>query len=348
MTKYISAAALAAIVVLALGAGAWFWLIKPPVDRLTANEGEKLHAGVQDTRASARQLGASFRQLIPQTVPVSQTPDNSPAAARSTTSGQTPGQPPPTGPTAHQYQTAREKAFQVFNQPPRNSASPPRAAAPGNPEVPEHPAAPAAVADSAGAAPGTPGAAAAGAADTRPAEPDPMRHQSKAIRDAETLRRELAEKNPYASDFVREVRVIEQNWTARYNAAMDDYDDFKARIKTVDRQASDYFKVQHRLIADLHNPERAQRLRARIAREFKTYQDWRGQVRRTEATADRIRLDLEDINTEFKSLNLSAHFNQITESFINLPVSMQLLNEDLREFEKQHDKLVTEFLSSRS
>ena len=346
MTKYISAAALAAIVVLALGAGAWFWLIKPPVDRLTANEGEKLHAGVQGTRDSARQLGASFRQLIPQTVPVSATPAHSPAAARSATSGQTPGQPPPTGPTAHQYQTAREKAFQSFNQPPRSSGSPPRATAPGNPEAPANPAAPAGHAgniDPAGT--GTAGATAAAA---RPAEPDPMRHQSKAIRDAETLRRELAGKNPYASDFVREVQVIEQNWTARYNAAMDDYDDFKARIKTVDRQASEYFAVQRRLIADLHNPERARWLQARIAREFRTYQDWRGQVRKTEATADRIRLDLEDINTEFKSLNLSAHFNQITESFIDLPVSMQLLNEDLREFEKQHDKLVTEFLSSMS
>ena len=350
--KYISAAAIAGIMVLAIAAGAWIFLIKPTTDKITANEGQRLANSAEDTRESALKLGQSFRQAIPMPDNIAQRPPEGLAAARSTTSGQTPGGSPPSpNPVQDHYQAARDAAGELFKQP---GANPPAAApaAPINPGAPTAPTAPGAnpanpsaaagTNPTAGTAPGAEPGSAPGAAQ----EPDndPLRHHTAAGKDAAALQKELEGENGYSSRFVQEVRILEVQWQDRYNAAMDAHDEFKARVQEVDRRAQEYFSSQIKLRNELHSYELRQQRDLRLANERKIYSEWRGQVARTQATAERIRRELEDLNNEFRSLGLSAAFQQFTQQHIELPASMLTLQKDINMFEQQHAKLKAEFL----
>ena len=354
--KYISASAIAGILVLALAAGAWVWFIKPTADTITANEGQRLANSAEDTRDSALKLGQSFRQVIPMPDRIAQRAPEGPAAARATTSGQTPsGSPPSPNPVQDQYQAGRDAARQFFQGPGQSGANPGAAnpanpaanpaAAPAAPIAPgTNPAGPTAGANPAAANPGgSPAGSAAAAAAQEPAD-DPLRHRTEAGKDAYALQKELEGESGYSSRFVQEVRILEVQWQDRYNAAMDAHDEFKARVADVDQRAKEYFSSQLQLRNELHSYELRQQRDRRLANEQKIYSEWRSQVARTQATAERIRRELEDLNNEFISLGLSAAFQQFTQQHIELPASMLTLQNDINMFEQQHAKLKAEFL----
>ena len=175
--------------------------------------------------------------------------------------------------------------------------------------------------------------------------PDPYAHPSEhAVRDAmEYLHRLQTEMEPTQTEYIQAVEQLQRAWTPRYERANDEFKRFARRIDHADVMASEYFKVQQDLTAQIASPKDRRRAKTIDAAEQEVYLDWRDQAFRTLGQAKMIMLDLHDMNIIITKQSLSAHFAALYEEFQTIPPEITMLHEELEQFRAESDNIQETF-----
>lgn len=160
--------------------------------------------------------------------------------------------------------------------------------------------------------------------------------------------RELAILDAGAGGVNRDERVIavenlRDAWEPRYRQAEEEQRRLALRVEHADRAAARYFEVQEGLTGQISDPEARLRAERDDRAEREMYRRWREQAGRTMDQADRIMVDLRDMDIRITKQVLSANFAAVYQDFQEVPAAISALNQDLERFRARSEEISATF-----
>ena len=160
--------------------------------------------------------------------------------------------------------------------------------------------------------------------------------------------RELAALDPEVGGVNGDERVIaienlRDVWAPRYQQAAEEHRRLAYRIEHADRAAGRYFDTQAELTRQISNHEDRLRAEQGDRAEREIYRRWREQAVRTMAQADRIMVDLRDMDIRITKQMLSANFASVYHDFQEVPAAIGDLHQDLAQFRARSEEISATF-----
>ena len=160
--------------------------------------------------------------------------------------------------------------------------------------------------------------------------------------------RELAALDARAGGINGDERVIavenlRDAWEPRYRQAEEERRRLTLRVEHADRAAARYFEVQAELTGQITDPEARMRAERGDRAEREIYRRWREQAGRTMAQADRIMVDLRDMDIRITKQLLSANFASVYQDFQEVPAAIGALHRDLERFRARSEEISVAF-----
>lgn len=135
-----------------------------------------------------------------------------------------------------------------------------------------------------------------------------------------------------SNEHVAAIQDLQHAWDPRYRRAKEEHERLSYRIDHADRAAKRYFDTQRNLTRQINNADDRLRAEQGDAQEWDLYRQWREQAGRTMAQADRIMVDLEDMDIRIAKQLLSANFAAVYRDFQQMPAAISALHRDLERF----------------
>ena len=129
-------------------------------------------------------------------------------------------------------------------------------------------------------------------------------------------------------------------------AAEEEHQRLAYRVEHADRAATRYFSAQSDLTGYIKNREERRRAEASDRAELEVYRQWRAQAHQTMNQADRIMDDLHDYDVLIAKGLLSANFASVYQDFLELPIAIRDLHQDLEQFRIRSEEIGATFNQS--
>lgn len=149
-------------------------------------------------------------------------------------------------------------------------------------------------------------------------------------------------RQPLPMHFETAIENLHNQWSPRYQRAVDEHERFRYRVERTEAAAADYFTTQRELTAQLP-ADQQERWRANDNAEYRVYLDWRDQAYDTLGQADLIMVELRTMNLIITKQRLSAQFAALYDSFLTMPAEINLLYEELDRFQAESDRIQATF-----
>lgn len=104
-------------------------------------------------------------------------------------------------------------------------------------------------------------------------------------------------RQPLPMHFETAIENLHNQWSPRYQRAVDEHERFRYRVERTEAAAADYFTTQRELTAQLP-ADQQERWRANDNAEYRVYLDWRDQAYDTLGQADLIMVELRTIEPD--------------------------------------------------
>ena len=131
------------------------------------------------------------------------------------------------------------------------------------------------------------------------------------------------------TEYILTVKALKAEWDPRYEAARDDFERLKHRVRYAEKKSEQYFSIQFDLTEQINNAQlRSERL-AHYSRQQQQYGEWKLQAGRMLAEAQDIMNDLNDMNIVIKQQELEAHFIALHSDFNHIPNALSSLHAEL-------------------
>ena len=158
----------------------------------------------------------------------------------------------------------------------------------------------------------------------------------------------LAAFGAHHADFATDERIIaiknlQEAWGPRYRQAEEDHRRLLYRIEHADHAAKKYFDTQTELTQRINNSENRLKAGRGDLQERELYRQWREQAGRTMTQADRIMMDLEDMDIRISKQLLSANFASVYRDFQQMPAAISALHHDLEQFHARSQEISIAF-----
>ena len=147
----------------------------------------------------------------------------------------------------------------------------------------------------------------------------------------------------HGNERVIAVENLRDVWAPRYRQAEEDHRWLALRVEHADRAAGRYFDAQEELTRQINNPEDRLRAERSDRTERELYRRWREQAGRTMAQADRIMVDLQDMDIRITKQLLSANFAAVYHDFQEVPAAIDALHRDLERFRARSEEISATF-----
>ena len=145
------------------------------------------------------------------------------------------------------------------------------------------------------------------------------------------------------TEYSRAVEQFYDEWSARYNLALDSHKRFHWRVDRASAIAAEYFQRQAHLTSLMTNPERQEVFRSRDRQEQELYRQWQLQANGILAQSDTIMKELRQFNLEITKVRLSANFMALHQEFQTIPHAVSQLHNDLALFRARSEQLQQSF-----
>ena len=160
--------------------------------------------------------------------------------------------------------------------------------------------------------------------------------------------RELAVLDARADGIARDERVIAVEnlraaWEPRYRQAEEERRRLTLRVEHADRAAARYFEAQAELTGQISDAEARLGAERGDRAERETYRRWREQAGRTMDQADRIMVELRDMDIRITKELLSANFAAVYQDFQEVPAAIDALHRDLEQFRARSEEIGAAF-----
>lgn len=149
-------------------------------------------------------------------------------------------------------------------------------------------------------------------------------------------------RQPLPTHFETAIENLHNQWSPRYQRAVDEHERFRYRVERTEAAAADYFTTQRELTTQLP-ADQQERWRANDNAEYRVYLDWRDQAYDTLGQADLIMVELRTMNLIITKQRLSAQFAVLYDSFLTMPTEINLLYEELDRFQAESDRIQATF-----
>ena len=145
------------------------------------------------------------------------------------------------------------------------------------------------------------------------------------------------------TDYTRAVEQFYNEWSSRYNLALDAHKRFQWRVDRADASAADYFERQAHLTGLMTNPERRELFQRRDRQEQDLYRQWKLQANSILDQSGAIMSELRQLNLEITKIRLSANFLALHQEFQTIPHAVSQLHNDLALFRARSEQLQQSF-----
>ena len=188
-----------------------------------------------------------------------------------------------------------------------------------------------------------------------PETPDASNHLVEAVDDVQhevaAALAALASVDTGRGDVATDERVaaienLRSAWSPRYRQAEEEHQRLAYRVEHADRAATRYFSAQSDLTGYIKNREERRRAEASDRAELEVYRQWRAQAHQTMNQADRIMDDLHDYDVLIAKGLLSANFASVYQDFLELPIAIRDLHQDLEQFRIRSEEIGATFNQS--
>lgn len=145
------------------------------------------------------------------------------------------------------------------------------------------------------------------------------------------------------TEYTRAVEQFYNEWSARYNLALDAHKRFQWRVDRANVTAVEYFERQAHLTSLMTNPERQAIFRDRDRQEQELYRQWQLQANSILNQSRAIMEELRQLNLEITKIRLSANFLALHQEFQTIPHAVSQLHNDLALFRARSEQLQQSF-----
>ena len=140
------------------------------------------------------------------------------------------------------------------------------------------------------------------------------------------------------------IEQLRDLWSPRYQHAKESHRRLDYRIEHAERAARLYFKAQGELTKQIKNSRDRQLAQISDQKEREIFLDWRAQAHQTIAQADRIIIELADMDVMITKRLLSAHFSTAYGGYLELPAAISELHRDLEQFRERSEEIAAVFV----
>ena len=132
---------------------------------------------------------------------------------------------------------------------------------------------------------------------------------------------------------IANLETLMAEWKPRYDAAKLSYAKFHASITNAKSRAADYFAQQQALTQSMRDPDNKAKAELEDEAELALYRRWQAQADLALEKADKIGIQLDDMNANLNKMELRADFVFDTSAFLGVPEAINELNLQLFEFQ---------------
>ena len=145
------------------------------------------------------------------------------------------------------------------------------------------------------------------------------------------------------TEYTKAVEEFYDEWSYRYNLAVDSHKRFRWRIDRASVIAGEYFQLQAGLTSQMTNPQRREVFRQRDLQEQELYRQWQLQAHEILQQSNAIMAELRQLNLEITKVRLSANFLALHQEFQTIPHAITQLHNDLALFRARSEQLQLSF-----
>lgn len=145
------------------------------------------------------------------------------------------------------------------------------------------------------------------------------------------------------TEYTKAVEEFYNEWSARYNLAVDSHKRFRWRVDRAGVIAAEYFQRQSDLTSQMTNPQRREVFRQRDLQEQELYRQWQLQAHEILEQSNAIMAELRQLNLEITKVRLSANFLALLQGFHTIPHAITQLHNDLALFRARSEQLQLSF-----
>lgn len=145
------------------------------------------------------------------------------------------------------------------------------------------------------------------------------------------------------TEYTKAVEEFYNEWSARYNLAVDSHKRFRWRVDRAGVIAAEYFQRQSDLTSQMTNPQRQEVFRQRDLQEQELYRQWQLQAHEILEQSNAIMAELRQLNLEITKVRLSANFLALLQGFHTIPHAITQLHNDLALFRARSEQLQLSF-----
>ena len=145
------------------------------------------------------------------------------------------------------------------------------------------------------------------------------------------------------TEYTLAVERFYDEWSGRYNLALDAHKRFQWRVDRVNVTAEEYFERQAHLTGLMTNPERQAMFRSRDRQEEELYRQWQLQADSILNQSHAIMEELRQMDLEITKIRLSANFLALHQEFQTIPHAVSQLHNDLALFRARSEQLQQSF-----
>ena len=126
-------------------------------------------------------------------------------------------------------------------------------------------------------------------------------------------------------------------WRPRYDEAKLAYTKFSASLANTKGRVADYFAQQQALTDGMRDPENKAKARQQDEAEMLLYRQWQARADAALQTATEIVIQLDDMDTNLRKMELRADF--VFDTSLSLPEAVIELNAQLADFQTSSDNI---------
>ncbi len=132
---------------------------------------------------------------------------------------------------------------------------------------------------------------------------------------------------------ISNLEALMLEWEPKYTSAKTAYAKFHASIANAKSRAADYFAQQRALTDRMRDPDNQSKARLEDEAELALYRQWEAQADLTLEKANKIGIQLDDMDANLKKMDLRTEFVFDTSEFLEVPQAIAELNLQLFEFQ---------------
>lgn len=138
---------------------------------------------------------------------------------------------------------------------------------------------------------------------------------------------------------ITSIDVLMAEWQPSYDAAKVAYVKFEASVNSAKTQAASYFANQQALTNQIRDPDKQAKARQEDEWEIGLYRQWESKANAALNMAWEIGIQLDDMDTSLKKMELRAGFVFDSSGFQEVPQAIKDLNQQLADFQTASENI---------